>query len=299
MGRGDNSSTPEVMVAALRTYLSLPIDPAKSPGAANPVGGPNATGGANATRPVPGRVVDRFLQWGGASRNAGAGSVLAKEIESRLKEPAVSGAARLRVLRVGAEVNESIDAERAVELIQEAAPLAAQFAPDDTSFTDLQVRLLAANGKLPDAITAQKASITRTGRGQANLLGLLARSGDTVGLKATVELLKAANADEAEIQASIAALSRLKGVEGIDGSQLARELAQSYLNSPRERTPAMEISIKMSLARLLYLSGDKEGAIKLLEGIPAPDETNPVAQRSYRAIANMLKQMQNGTYSAG
>jgi hypothetical protein len=75
---------------------------------------------------------------------------------------------------------------------------------------------------------------------------------------------------------------------------------ESYLNAPRERSPEVEISMKFSLAHLLYQSGDKAGAITLLQAIPVPAENAEAAvQQRYRGLANVLKQMQAGTYSAG
>jgi hypothetical protein len=126
---------------------------------------------------------------------------------------------------------------------------------------------------------------------------LQVRAGDADGFRANIEALKQPDTAVADIFAAINALRRLPDKGAMRPVLAVRELAESYLNTARERPLPSELTMKFTLARLLYAAREREAAVKLLQEVPEPPAEAGVGEKNiYRSMQKAVQEMQEGKY---
>ena len=267
IGRGDHSTTADVAQAALKAYLALP-ETVKAP----------ELNWADISKAFPGESGPQGL------------------LPALLKDKTAPEALRFRTLKTALQmVVDGGDAETALEWLEEAEPLAQKLAPDDEKFNDLAVRVYMRNEEKDKALGRQKAFVARTNRGFGPLLFVLWQRGLKEDFAAAVTALQDPKIDAETVTSGVATLRRLEDKEGFKPKEDARKIAETFITQT-ERTPENIVSMRSTLARILYRSGDKEGAAKMLEETVLPGEDSPRLSRQLEAMKKTAAQMREGKY---
>jgi tetratricopeptide (TPR) repeat protein len=194
--------------------------------------------------------------------------------------------------------------EQAIKLLLQAKPLIGNGNKRQVqSFYSNLVKLLAANGRVTEALETQQESIKISNQGWAKLVSLSLQNKDETAFKSTMVSVSAPEVPESEIMDTASTLF-FASDDLIDRKLAwdeAIQLLTSYLNVPRTRSPEQELQARLMLARAYKLRNKIEDAkaILTLERFAMPLPTR-LAQLRYNAARQLLNELnQQSTSSQG
>ena len=221
--------------------------------------------------------------WAEAFRNAEMEKAALPLLEEALKQPGQS----YGILKTAVETYAELQPEKAQALL---APLKATLPTGDQRevewFYQRQVDVLAQLNRWPEAIAAQKEKLKATGRGQARLAELLWKNQNPKEAQDVIATLKKLDSNTSEV------LEAARRFVGINQTETAVDLLQTFLKAPRTRSAEAELNARYALAvSLLRLKRNDEAKSVLDIQIPTT-ALNTNAQAALAAMTQLRHTLQ-------
>lgn len=224
-------------------------------------------------------------------------------VEKVIADPAVPKTFGLLI--TAASVIAPKDPDKALALWQQAKPLL----PQEAGKTDVNqaarlyvplVELLAARGRLPEAVENQQEFVQLTGRGQAKLMLLLRTSGDAAATEKALAALRDPGANEKEIGEAASGLFKLARdakAPDAEANEQAVTLLKSYLAAPRTRDLAEELSARLALGNFYLRQHQFSNATQILtlDAALTKEKVSPRARGLLRSVESMKAQTQKAS----
>ena len=232
------------------------------------------------------RAIGAVVQ--GAKLGAKQADAIGKPVMDAVSDPAFPRSYAL--YEMAAAVVQACDPDhpdRAEKLLRVGIALPAVAGQGAERGYDDLVRLLTAQGRLKDAVAAQRERVERTGTGYAGLLDLYGRLEDIAGVSEVVRTVQAPGVADSELVDTAAVLARLAAGDKTFGSACSQaiDLLSRYLTRQGPRDIGQELRARFILAEIYASQGKAADARKVIDGAQAkPPFASALPRRCYTAL---------------